>query len=104
MEPLNEKELDELLKDWKAPLAPATLEGKLFSSMKRAPRAAWLLTGTISIPVPLFLALILLLCVLGFGILNRSPAHKTHGQPTLGDFRPVKQLQPRIIRGSYEAY
>lgn len=51
MEPLDDKELSQLLHEWTAPPAPASLGRRVLS-----PRGSWWwwwwLTGTIRIPVP----------------------------------------------------
>jgi hypothetical protein len=93
MEPLNDEELKEILREWPAPPAPAHLEARIFA----APAWwRWLLTGSIRIPVPaLALALLALAAVFFF---NRKPAPPTG----LADFQPVKQLNVRVIRSNYE--
>jgi hypothetical protein len=98
MEPLNDDELNEFLKQWEAPSAPAGL---------RLPNEPghwwrWLLTGTIRIPVPAgLLAVVILVLSIYWGI-SAGQAVKPSRTVTLADFEPVKQLQPRIIRSGYE--
>ena len=101
MEPLNDDELDHLLRQWKAPAAPPSLEEKFFPRGERLPWWRWLWSGTIPIPVPVGLvaAAILVAAVL-FGISNYPPRRPVQSV-TLADFQPVKQLQPRIIRNAY---
>ena len=101
MEPLSDKELNDLLAEWSPLPAPETLETGIFGKRKQIRWGAWLLSGIISMPVPLLLVLVILFCLLGFEITNRH-AQKTERQVTFADFRPVKQLQPRIIRSNYE--
>lgn len=98
MEPLDDGELDKLLAEWRAPAAPGTLAERL----RRARRVAWwrwLLTGTVRVPIPLalvaFVALATaLMMAIGHGAKNRAAG---------GEFRPVKQVQIRIIRSNYES-
>jgi len=56
MEPLNDKELNQLLRQWEAPAAPATL--RIPISSRRQSFWHWLLSGRIHIPVPVGLALV----------------------------------------------
>ena len=50
MEPLNEKELNQLLRVWEAPSAPKGLRSP--AGVARAAWWRWLFTGSIRIPVP----------------------------------------------------
>ena len=102
MEPLNDSELHELLAEWSALPAPESLEDRIFRKRTALRRSVWLLTGNISVPVPVFLLLIVALCFLGLGVMNRNVPQKAGRQASFSDFRPVKQLQPKIIRSSYE--
>ncbi|HEY3837663.1 MAG TPA: hypothetical protein VGL72_13875 [Bryobacteraceae bacterium] len=94
MEPLSDRELNQLLEAWEAPPAPAAIE---------APREEvewwrWLVRGTIRVPVPVGIAaLAILLFAIFWSISSRPPR-----AVTLSDFQPVKKLQPRIIRSNYE--
>jgi hypothetical protein len=54
MEPLNENELNQLLRKWEAPPAPGTLRARVLPPQKSW--WSWLLTGTVRIPVPIALA------------------------------------------------
>jgi hypothetical protein len=97
MEPLGDRELDKLLAEWRAPAPPATLEQALRRA-QRPPRWRWLLTGTVRVPVPVA-ALVLLAFVMIFVIaFEYRAAHHAPG----GEFRPVKEMQVRVIRSSYE--
>ena len=102
MEPLNDQELNNLLREWRAPSAPPSLEEKFFPRGHRGPWWRWLLRGSIRIPVPVAAAAaaILLLAVF-LSVWNRPPAGGPGGEVRLADFQPVKQLQPRIIRSSH---
>jgi hypothetical protein len=101
MEPLDDRELDELLKRWEAPDAPGTLERKVRLA-RRGSWWKWLLTGSIRVPVPLTLAVAAVLVALFVLVTERGPQRDVHQQTTVGEFQPVKRLQPRIIRSNYE--
>jgi hypothetical protein len=104
MEPLNDKELKDLLREWKAPAAPVSLTEKFFPGAATTSRWPWLLTGSIRVPVPVGLAVIVIIIAsVVFGISNRQRVTWSVGAATLADFQPVHQLQPRILRSSYEA-
>jgi hypothetical protein len=105
MEPLNDKELTDLLRQWRAPAAPATLAEKFFPGAAATPRWRWFLSGSIRIPVPVGLAaVVIIVASVVFGVSNRQHVTGPAGAATLADFQPVHQLQPRIIRSSYEAH
>jgi hypothetical protein len=101
MEPLNDRELDELLTRWEAPGVPKTLEQKVRLA-RRNSWWKWLLTGSIRIPVPLTLAIAALLVGLFVMVAERNPQREVGPQTTAAGFQPVKRLEPRIIRSSYE--
>jgi hypothetical protein len=91
MEPLDDRELDKLLQQWQAPLAPPSLRAKVL----------WqgLATGTIRVPVPVGIAAVLALAA--FLYFFRTTERPTAAQPaksvSLADFQPVKQLEPRVV-------
>ena len=92
---LSNSELDELLPEWKAPVAPARLRSAVFGP---SPRGWWSSTwwrtmwsASIRIPVP---ALLILAILLGIAIWPRSPAARPEGH----ELQPVAELRPRIIR------
>jgi hypothetical protein len=92
MEPLNDQELDQILREWQARDMPAALERKVFG----AHRWPWLLRGSIRVPVPVGILMLLLLGLAAYSSFSiQRPV-------TLSDFQPVKQLEPRIIRTVYE--
>lgn len=104
MEPMNDRELNELLRQWKAPSAPASLEEKLFTRPEPDSWWRWLLHGSIRVPVPAGAAILAILivslyaAVMGPQRYDVSPPR----QVSLADFRPVKQLEVRIIRSAHE--
>ncbi len=101
MQPMNDHELRKLLLLWKAPATPPGIEeGVLSAARARGKRnwIAWLVRGSVSVPVPALIAVLVLLVLFGMRILQ--PQLPVRG--TLADFQPVKQLKPRIIRSIYE--
>jgi hypothetical protein len=95
MEPLERDELsnpdlDELLPEWKAPVAPARLRSAVFGEPPHPWwKAAW--TASIRIPVP---ALLVVAMLLGILMWQRSPGTRPEGH----ELQPVAELRPKIIR------
>ena len=101
MEPLSENELNDLLRRWQAPAAPPTLAAKVLPPRKSWWR--WILAGTIRIPVPVGLALLVAIAaLLWFRPQPRQPVTAPAKPVSLADFQPVKQLEPRVIRRNNE--
>ena len=101
MEPLNDRELNRLLEQWRAPAAPPSLARRVLP--RHTSWWQWLYRGTIRVPAPVGLALLALLAALLF---VRPPVRvaRPPTQPTvsLSDFQPVGQLQPRLIGRIHE--
>lgn len=95
MEPLNDEDLDRLLTDWRAPLPPAGVPRKPTSLGWR-----WLWRGTFRVPVPVALAVIIAVLYLGLSALNAHTAISPQPRSRLSDFRPGKQVQIRVLRGT----
>jgi hypothetical protein len=98
MEPLNEKELDQLLRRWEAPPAPSTLKGRVFPAPIRWWK--WLWAGSIRVPVPV---VVMALLLIAFWIQSSRqvdlPQTAQPGTVSLKDFQPVPQLQPVLVSG-----
>src|SRR5262245_12788318 len=96
MDPLDDKELEHLLRQWTAPPTPAGLGQRVLA--RRESWWRWLLTGTIRVPVPIGVAVMV---AVGFWIYSsvavRSPALRPAVSVSLADFQPVPQLEPRIV-------
>src|SRR5690349_17458091 len=101
MEPLSEEELDQLLREWRAPSVPESLGNKL-RRQQREPWWKWWLTGTIRVPVPLTVAAALALMAMLIITVVRSSSRETVSQAESG-MRPVKRMEVRIIRSGYES-
>ena len=100
MEPLDEKELSQLLRKWEAPDAPASLTSRILP--QRGSWWRWLITGTIRIPAPVGVAVVLLVVLwLYSNAFTRRPAvtQQPSGAVSFADFQPVQQLEPRVVRG-----
>ena len=103
MEPMDDKELSQLLRRWKAPETPSSLTRRVLPRKTSGWR--WLVSGSIRIPVPLGLAAVVILAL--WMLLDRKPGVEPIAQPapdsiTLADFQPVRQLEPRILGKSQE--
>jgi|SRR6185436_1775788 hypothetical protein len=99
MQPLDDKELDQLLRTWEAPHAPASLQQRVFPQNRS--RWTWLLNGSVRIPVPVGVALVL---IIGLWIYYWRPAPgpavaKPQEPVSLVDFQPVRQLEPIVVVG-----
>jgi hypothetical protein len=98
MEPLDDNELNQLLRKWEAPTAPPTLRQRIFPQQKSW--LSWLLTGSIRIPVP---AAIAAAALIALWIHYSHPANRPRagetGSVSLADFRPVRQLEPVLVGG-----
>ena len=103
MEPMDDRELNELLREWKAPAAPAHLRPPIQPSPQSWWR--WLMTGTIRIPVPVGLAAaIAIVAILIYSGSRRSepavagePPVIQHPVVSLADFQPVQEVELRVI-------
>ena len=99
MEPLDDKELNQLLRQWDAPAAPSSLRNKVAPTPMSWHR--WLLTGTIRVPVPVGVAAALILSVwMWAGRTTPTPIPQPASSITLADFQPVRQLEPVVISNS----
>src|SRR5262249_50816376 len=101
MEPLDEKDLNQLLRQWRAPSAPATLKDGVFPP-RRAGKWSWrwLLTGSVRVPVPVAFAAVLLIALwIHYARPAARPAVAQQPTVSLTDFEPVRQLQPVVLGG-----
>jgi hypothetical protein len=101
MEPMDDRELNQLLRQWKAPGAPPHLRPPARPSRERWWR--WLLTGTIRIPVPVGLAAVALVATVWMysTATLREPVVETPPttQPvvSLADFQPVQEVEVSVV-------
>jgi len=97
MEPDDDRELNELLKEWRVADAPRSLDERVLG---RRPWWRTLLTGSIRIPVPVALAVAAGLLIMAVALLKPKPnvAVSAPSVVNLEDFRPVSDLNVRVIR------
>jgi hypothetical protein len=100
MEPLDDKELNHLLQQWKAPETPAGIGQPVLPPS--GPWWRWLFVGAIRVPVPVALAMVVVLALLFYFQTSGKPIPERHnasqsGSVSLADFQPVRQLEPRVI-------
>ena len=102
MEPLDDIELTQALREWKAPDAPPHLRPPVPETAVKRRWWTWLLTGSIRVPVPIGVAAAL---IAAFWLLSgdsaREPAAEQPppSQPvvSLADFQPVKEVELRVV-------
>src|SRR5437762_1132919 len=97
MEPLDDKELNQLLRTWEAPGAPKAIERRLFRG--RPQWWTWLFTGTIHVPVPVGIAALVAI-LLWFHYWKApvsAPPAPAARSVSLADFRPVEHLEPVVV-------
>jgi hypothetical protein len=70
MEPLNDQELNRLLRQWEAPSAPATL--RIPNRRTRPSRWSWLWNGSIRVPVPIGVGAVVIVAL--FWVFSASPS------------------------------
>ncbi len=112
MEPMDDPKLSELLKEWRVPDAPVSLDARFFGACapgvrvpdaRRQPLWSFLMTGSIRVPVPLMAAVAAILILMAFALLRKQAAVPAVPSVNLAEFRPVQDLNVRVIRGDYEA-
>ena len=95
MEPFDDRELQHLLRQWKAPAAPPTLRDRV---APREPWWRWLFAGSIRVPVPVAVGVALLFAVWVYTRIP-APAPLVESEPTvsLADFQPVSEVEIRSV-------
>lgn len=100
MEPNDDRKLSELLREWKISDAPASLDRQVFGGRRRW--WSFLLTGSIRVPVPVGIAVVAILLAMAGALARQRPSAPVSPSISLVDFRPVADLNVRVIRGSHE--
>ena len=95
MEPTDDPKLSELLREWQAPGAPPSLDARVLC--KRERWWSFLLTGSIRVPVPVGVAIAAILLVMAAALLRQRAAAPVVSPVSLVDFRPVEDLNVRVI-------
>src|SRR5580704_15130061 len=101
MEPLSDRQLDELLSKWRAPDAPEAFQQRLWKA-RRGSWWKWLWTASIRLPVPVTLLIVAALAMLFVMAFARSSSKEAAHSPQSAGLQPVKRLELRIIRSNYE--
>jgi len=101
MEPTDDAKLSELLREWRAPDAPQSLDARVLGARKMW--WSFLLTGSIRVPVPVGVAIAATLLAMAAALVRQRPAEPVTSSISLVDFRPVEDLNVRVIGGHYEA-
>jgi len=103
MEPTDDLRLSELLREWRVPNAPSSLDRRVLVARGAGASKSWwrfLLTGSVRIPVPVGLGIaVLVVTMAGALVLRREPAAPATSSVSLVEFRPVKDVNVRVIRG-----
>jgi hypothetical protein len=100
VEPRDYPKLSELLREWRVPDAPASLDARVLG-----PRKTWLsflFTGSIRVPVPVSIAIVAILLAMAAALARQRTPAPAAPSFSLVDFRPVADLNVRVIRGTHE--
>ena len=123
-----DEELDRLLARWTAPIVPADMDDRVLAAFRRSAgvRRPWarFFAGTLRVPVPVALGVVLLLLVTALLALRPAPAAApaTTGspesneavrsaqkveppvvtRPSLAGFRPVTEVTATVVRATNE--
>ena len=99
MTPLNDDELNNLLRQWPAPNAPAHIESAIFGAEPKPRRWNWFLTGAIRVPVPVALLLLILAGAAAYTLPRmRTPIPEAAREIRLSDFQPVSEIELKLVR------
>jgi|KBSMisStaDraftv2_1062788.scaffolds.fasta_scaffold582952_2 hypothetical protein len=102
MEPNDDPQLRQLLREWQVPGAPPSLDAKVLG--RRRSWWSFLLSGQIHVPVPVGFAVAAALVVMTAITVRdhrRLPAQPARPLFNLRDFQPVQNIQVRVIRSNY---
>jgi hypothetical protein len=95
MENDEDRKFRELLKEWRVPDRPRSLDKRVLGWRK--PWWAFLLTGSIRVPVPVGLALAGILLAMTGALFRERTAEPVAGSVSLVEFRPVSDVHVRVI-------
>jgi hypothetical protein len=104
MEPMDDPKLRNVLREWKVEDAPSSLDKRVLGA--RRPWWKALLGGSVRVPVPVLAALAVLVAAMGAALMRARAVPATPAASSainLADFRPVEDVQVRIMRGNHEA-
>jgi hypothetical protein len=101
---MDDPKLRNVLREWKVEDAPVSLDERVLGA--RRPWWRVLMGGTVRVPVPLLVGFAALGIAMGAALLRPRPvpaAPAVSPAINLADFRPVQDVQVRIMRSSHEA-
>jgi len=98
MPPFDDDDLKPLLSRWEVPAPPDRLRSRIFTAPPPS-RWAWMLTGSVRVPVPAIVVLVIALVWLAAGRWSATPQDAVSSdQPvSLADFRPPAEMRVRIV-------
>ena len=98
MDPFDDDDLKPFLRQWQAPEPPERLRTRVFGASS-VWRWAWLLTGSVRVPVPALAGVLVLLVWLAVGRGVTVPPDDVSSQRpvSLADFQPPRELRVRIV-------
>ena len=84
-------------------LCRVRLSSVVFGGPRHQPWYGWLLRGSVRVPVPALVLLVVILSALTYLFpRNRQALPVSAREVSLSDFQPVTELKPRIIRSTHE--
>jgi hypothetical protein len=94
----DDPQLTELLRSWRVPNAPPSLDARV--SGVRRNWWAFLLTGSIRVPVPVGIATLVILLAMGGALLRLREAEPAASASAINlmEFQPVGDLNVRVFR------
>jgi hypothetical protein len=104
MEPNDDPQLRQVLREWQVPDAPPSLDARVLGG-----RRSWLrflLTGRIRVPIPVGLAVVAALIAMSISLAldhRRTPTEPVRPAFNLRGFQLVDNIQVRVIRSQYAA-
>jgi hypothetical protein len=95
MEPIDDPKLSALLKEWKLPGAPASLDARVLGTRPKWWR--FLFAGSIRVPVPIGIAIAALVLFMAAALERQRGPAPPPSPVSLVDFRPVSDPHVRVI-------
>jgi hypothetical protein len=100
---MDDPQLKKLLREWQVENAPRSLDDRVLGS--GAPWWKRLLSGSVRVPLPVAFGFAVLFVVMGVALMQsrRLPVPAPPATPAginLADFRPVENVQVRIMRSA----
>ena len=102
MEPMNNPQLQKVLREWRIENAPRSLDERVLG--KRRPWWMLLIRGSVRVPAPIALGFAVIFVVMAVALLHHPRQTATLERSSiassvnLSEFQPVRDVQVRIIR------